>query len=49
MTNIQSGQLDLIRDDCDRAFGVSDAESVGERAMRKTNDRPSFGCWGEVL
>ena len=35
MTNIQSGQLDLIRDDCDRAFGVSDAESVGERAMRK--------------
>ena len=35
MTNIQSGQLDLIRDDCDRAFGVSDAESVGERAMRQ--------------
>jgi hypothetical protein len=35
MTNIQSVQPDLIRDDCDRAFGVSDAESVGERATRK--------------
>jgi hypothetical protein len=40
MTNIQSGQLDLIRDDCDRAFGVSDAESVGEQAMREK--RPSI-------
>jgi hypothetical protein len=35
MTNIQSGQPDLIHDDCDRAFGVSDAENVGERATRK--------------
>ena len=35
LTNFQSGQLDRIRDDCDRAFGVCDAESVGERAMRK--------------
>jgi hypothetical protein len=35
LTNFQSGQLDRIRDDCDRAFGVCDAESVGERAMLK--------------
>ena len=35
LTDFQSGELERIRDDCDRAFGVSDAESVGERAMRK--------------
>jgi len=35
VTNFHSGQLDRIRNDCDRAFGVCDAESVGERAMLK--------------